>query len=420
MALLSFFPDPKVGNAILFLATVISIAFIFLMFEGLIPHLDKYLFSTEKAFDRWKLICFIINFFISFFIILAYFLTALSTQITIQFLGWDVLLPALFMIFYFGWNLIQIFYIRIGFEDFSVNINNKIDDKYGISKKKELTCLIFLIVAIIIPISMQLGTFIGLYSYFEPQSGDPIDPLIWYISSNVVVFIIIVITLWRLITLYVRSKKNNSPNTFASIFYILIWIVIWFRSFSFLNSLRSITQPTIEMEVVSRLIDILLMVVTAIMVLKSLGEKVYDSMLLNQNNMPFFLFAFTILYIEGQIIMITGAGTLTGVFADRNQISLINNFLIIIITVIYYWWYSEYSLERRGFILRKRYYPEDVALILNDFKEFLVNNDALDTDKVGDEKIEDFLRSKNLEIQEVKPSEVKPEINTENDLNSEM
>jgi len=43
ISLLSFIPYKSVGNAILFLATVISITFILLMFEGLIPQLEKYL-----------------------------------------------------------------------------------------------------------------------------------------------------------------------------------------------------------------------------------------------------------------------------------------------------------------------------------------------------------------------------------------
>lgn len=410
IGLLSLIPNKSVGDGVLFLATVISITFILLMLEGLVPQLEKYLFSPEKKFDRRKIISFTINFFISFFIVLVYFLAAPSTQITIQFLGWDVILPALFIIIYFSWNLVQIFFIRVGFEDISNNIDNKVIDKYGFSKKKEFVCLILLIVAIIIPVLMQLGTFFGLLPYFDPQSLGIQDPLIWYIGTHVIMVIIIIITSWRLITLYQRSKKINSTNAFASMFYVLIWIVIWFRSFSFLISLRGIIQPSTEMEIISRFIDILLMIFTAIMVLRSLGEKVYDSMIFNQNNMPFFLFSFTILYIEGQIIMITGAGTLAGIFAERNQINLINNFLIIIITVIFYWWYSEHSLERKGFIIRKRYYPEDVALIVNDFKEFLVNNNALDTNKIGTEKIQNFLNSKNLITPEVKHVKEEPEI----------
>ena len=70
IALLSFIPSSNVGNVILFLATTFSMAFIFLMFEGLIPQLEKHLFSPEKKFDQKKLICFLINYFIAFFIIL--------------------------------------------------------------------------------------------------------------------------------------------------------------------------------------------------------------------------------------------------------------------------------------------------------------------------------------------------------------
>lgn len=414
IALLSFIPDPNVGNVILFLATVVSITFIFLMFESLIPQLNKYFFSPEKKFDLRKLILFLVNFFISFIIVLIYFLNATSTQMQIQFLGWDVLLPGLFIIVYFGWNIIQIFFLKRGFEDISDKVNDKISIKYGISKKKEIIHLFFLILALIIPILIQLGTFFGFLPEFAPE-GDRV----LFIGCNIVILIILIITSWRLITLYQRSRKNNSTNTFSSIFYILIWIILWFRSFSFFNSFLNITQASTDPNILSSFIDILLLVFTSIMVLRGLGEKVYDSFIFNANNMPFFLYAFTLLYIEGQIIMITGAGTLTGIFANRNQINLYNNFLIIIITVIFYWWYSEYSLERRGFIIRKHYNPEDVAFVIQDFKEFLVNNNALDTNKIGEDKIQDFLRSRNLEIKKIKPSEEKSELIPNENLNND-
>lgn len=414
IALLSLIPDPNVGNATLFLATVVSITFIFLMFESLIPQLDKYFFSPEKKFDLRKLILFLVNFFISFIIVLIYFLNATSTQIQIQFLGWDVLLPGLFIIVYFGWNIIQIFFLKRGFEDISDKVNEKISIKYGISKKKEIIHLFFLILALIIPILIQLGTFFGFLPEFAPE-GDRV----LFIGCNIVILLILIITSWRLITLYQRSRKNNSTNTFSSIFYILIWIILWFRSFSFFNSFLNITQASTDPDIISSLIDILLLVFTSIMVLRGLGEKIYDSFIFNANNMPFFLYAFTLLYIEGQIIMITGAGTLTGIFANRNQINLYNNFLIIIITVIFYWWYSEYSLERKGFIIRKHYNPEDVAFVIQDFKEFLVNNNALDTNKIGEDKIQDFLRSRNLEIKKIKPSEEKSELKADANLNND-
>ncbi|MFW9988155.1 MAG: hypothetical protein ACFFC3_05825 [Candidatus Odinarchaeota archaeon] len=414
IALLSLIQNTNMGNAILFLATIVSVTFIFLMFEALIPQLEDYFFSSEKKFDKWKIIIYLINLLISFILILIYFLNATSTDIQIQFLGWDVILPALFIIIYFGWNIVQIFFLRRGFEAVSDKVNDKISIKFGYSKKKEVIHFVLMILALVIPFLIQLGTFFGFLSKFAP-GGDTI----LFIACNLVILLILIITSWRLITLYQRSKKNNSTNAFSSIFYILIWIILWFRSFSFLSALLNITEASTDPNIASSLIDILLLVFTAVMVLRGLGEKVYDSFIFNANNMPFFLFAFTILYIQGQIIMITGAGTLTAIFANRNQINLINNFLIIVITVIFYWWYSEYSLERKGFIIKKHYNPEDVALVIQDFKEFLVINNALDPNKVGDEKIQDFLRSKNLEIQEIKPLEEEYKTKTNENLKND-
>ena len=225
------------------------------MFESLIPQLDKYFFSPEKKFDLRKLILFLVNFFISFIIVLIYFLNATSTQMQIQFLGWDVLLPGLFIIVYFGWNIIQIFFLKRGFEDISDKVNDKISIKYGISKKKEIIHLFFLILALIIPILIQLGTFFGFLPEFAPE-GDRV----LFIGCNIVILLILIITSWRLITLYQRSRKNNSTNTFSSIFYILIWIILWFRSFSFFNSFLNITQASTDPDIISSLIDILLLV----------------------------------------------------------------------------------------------------------------------------------------------------------------
>jgi len=406
IALISLIPNW--GDLILFLATTISLAFIFLMFFGLIPKLNDFLFSTDKRFDRNKIFGFLIAFGISFVIILVYFLLGHSTQSSIQFLGWDLILPTIFIIIYFGWNIIQIFFLKVGFEDLSIKINNKVLTKFELSERKEYIAIAFLILGLAAPILMQIGTFYGFWSYFAPvNQGDPLDNLYLYIGWNVVVFIIIGITSWRLINLHLRSKKNETPNVFSSMFYIFIWLIIWYRVFSFTNALRGATQPT-GTDVIMAILDVLLMVATAILVLKGLGDKVYTSRIFNVNNMPFFLFAFTFLYIEGQIIMITGGGSLPGFFTDRNQVNLISNFLMLIITVFFFIWYSEYVLERKGLIMRKRYNQEEVILIVSDFKKYLEDNEALDINKIGDKEFQDFLQVKKLKIKGLKPLETEP------------
>ncbi|MFW9822568.1 MAG: hypothetical protein ACFFE4_06520 [Candidatus Thorarchaeota archaeon] len=401
IALLSFIPSSEVGTGILFLATTLSITFILLMFEGLIPQLESFLFSPEKVFDFKKIICFFINYLISFAIMLPYFLTASSNQITIQFLAWNIALPVIFLVVYFGWGLIQIFYLRIWFDNVSTKADEKIYEKYGSSKTKELVDLIILIVAIFIPVLLQLANY---YIFLDSFTSGPVDSIIWYAAWNITIIVMIIITSWRLITLFYRSRKISSSNSYSSIFYILLWLILWFRSFSFANALRGVIQPSNIGEIFTRLIDILLMIITAFLVLKSLGDKVYDSVIFKANNMPFFLFAFTILYIEGQIIMVTGWGALTGVFADRNQINLVNNFLIILIIISFYWWYSEHSLERKGYIVKKRFYPNDVVQIVYDFKDFLATRDYLDPDKVGVDDVQNFLDAKNIRVLEEEQS----------------
>jgi hypothetical protein len=379
------------------------------MFEGLIPQLEKYLFSAEKKLDRMKLIFFSANYLISIVLLLPYFLVGGSTQLVVQFLGWDIVLPVIFIVIYFGWNLIQIFYLRIGFENLSVKTDEKILDKLGMGQTKELVDVVMVILALVTPVLLQLGTFFGFLEDFNQTSED----FTLFVAFNIIIGLVIIFTSWRLGTLFYRSKKIGSSNSYSSTFYILIWLVIWFRSFSFLNSLKGVIQSSPDMEIISRLIDILLMVITSLLVLRSLGEKIYDSIILKANNLPFFLFAFTLLYIAGQIVMVTDAGSLTGVFANTNQINLANNFLIILITVSFYWWYAEHSLERKGFISKKRFYPEDVVLIVNDFKDFLETRGALDPNKLGETEVQNFLDSKNIKVQEVESLEVEKKVQFE-------
>ncbi|MHA2215643.1 MAG: hypothetical protein ACXACY_06900, partial [Candidatus Hodarchaeales archaeon] len=404
IALVSLIPGTEVGSVILFLATTFSLTFIFLMFEGLIPQLEKYIFSPEKKFDLRKFVFFFVNYLISLALILPYFL--LSPDIDTDFLRWDIALPVVFIVIYFGWNLIQIFYLRIGFEDISVKTEDKLVNSLGPSKTKELVDVVMLVLALAIPALLQLGMFFGFLDAFV-QSNEELGLVIF----TTIMGIIIISTSWRLITLFHRSRKMNSSNSYMSMLYILIWLILTFRSFSYLNSMKNVS--TQEVDILSSLIDIMLMVVTALLVLRSLGEKVYDSMLFNLNNLPFFLFSFTLLYIEGQIILITGAGSLTGFFGDRNQINLANNALIILVTLIFYWWYSEHSLEKKGYIVRKRFDHEDVVHVILDFKKFLEDNNALDSSKIGEPEIHGFLNLQKIQIPSKEPEEEHSEIEGE-------
>jgi len=142
------------------------------------------------------------------------------------------------------------------------------------------------------------------------------------------------------------------------------------------------------------------MILTAILVIKGLGSKTYKIRLFNPNNLAFFLFAFTLIYMEGQIVMITGAGSISGTYTNRSQVNLVNNFLVLLITLVFYWYYAEYSLKKHGLILKKMFKQEEVIVIVSDFKEYLINSGALDSNRISDLEFQNFLQQKKLDIKE--------------------
>ena len=143
--------------------------------------------------------------------------------------------------------------------------------------------------------------------------------------------------------------------------------------------------------------DVFLMIATAILVLRGLGGKIYKLKIFNDNNLPFFLFAFTILYVEGQVVMIIGGGYLSGIYSNRAQVNMVNNFLVLMITVFFYWYYAKYILEKKNLILKINYKQEEVIQIVKDFKEYLEERGILEKDKISDNEINDFLWNKRIQ-----------------------
>ena len=402
---LSFIANPIIGNVLLFIASTFSLTFIFLTIFGIIPKMKSFIFSPEKKFDRKKILSLIIAFAISTVIIALYFILTSLPEFPIQFLRWNYVLPYLFVGIYFGWNVIQIFFIRVGFEQYSVKVDNWVLKDKEDFKQNQFLSSIFLILALAVPVLIQIGTCFGFINYFEADPDNLFDPLLWFNGWNIAMFVVIAIISWRLITIYIKSQKNKTPNVFSSIFFILIWIIIWYRSFSFINSFRSVAEAG-GIDFFRILMDIFLMIFTTIMVLKGLGSKVTTSKILNENNLAFILFAFTILYIEGQIVMITGAGALVGSYTDRYQISMLNNFLILVVTISFYWWYSEYTLQRKNLILRKTFKPEEVIVVVRDFKEYLINSGALSANKISNNEFQNFLIKNKLDIDKLDKPEL--------------
>ena len=305
-----FLGSTTLGDTGLFLATMFSLSFIILMFLGIYSNFETYLFS--KSLDQQKILIFVGTLGLSFIVILLYFIFGNSTQILIQFLGWDYILPGFYILLYFGWNMAQIFFLKTGFESISDKANSKILPKRD-SKRNKTLSIVFLILAVLLPILTQLGTFFAFTPYFEPQPpSDSMEPLLWFNGWNIAMYIVILLISYRLIFLFIKSMKNDTFNIFSSVFFILIWLIIWYRSFSFINSFRSVTDTeALGIDAFRAFIDVLLMIFTAVLVIRSLGNRTFKFRIFNPNNLAFFLYAFTLIYIEGQIVMITGAGSIS-------------------------------------------------------------------------------------------------------------
>jgi len=397
-----FLGSTTLGNIGLFLATVFSLSFILLMFIGVSSKFESYLFS--KSLDQQKTMIFIATLGFSFIVILLYFLFGSSTQIPIQFIGWDYILPGFYILVYFGWNLAQIFFLKTSFEDIAFKANDKILTDSNSNRNKYFS-IIFLILAISISILTQLGTYFAFVPFFEPQT--PTDSsLIWFNGWNIAMYVVIFFISYRLVFLYIKSINNNTPNIFSSIFFVLVYLIIWYRSFSFINSFRSVSSALVAgIDAFRAFIDIILMIFTAILVIRGLGSRTFKFRIFNPNNLAFFLFAFTLIYIEGQIVMITGAGSISGTYTNRSQVNLVNNFAVLLITIIFYWFYSEYTLKKNGLILKQNFNQKEVIEIVTDFKSYLINSGALDLEKINDWEFQNFLKDKNLAVEKERESE---------------
>jgi len=344
--------------------------------------------------------------------VLLYFLFGHSEQIkqisTIEFIifiGWDYILPGFYIIVYFGWNIAQIFFLKTEFEAIAFKADERVISDSNANRNKYLS-MIFLILAISIPILTQVGTYFAFIPFFEPQT--PTDSsLLWFNGWNIAMYGVIVLISYRLVFLYIKSVKNDTHNIFSSIFFVLVWLIIWYRSFSFINSFRSVSGA-VGIDAFRALIDILLMIFTAILVIRGLGSRTFKFRIFNPNNLAFFLFAFTLIYIEGQIVMITGAGSISGTYTNRSQVNLVNNFGVLLITIIFYWFYSEYTLKKNGLILKQMFNQKEVIQIVTDFKSHLINRGALDSGNFNESDFQQFLRTKKLSDEEQRQTEDDP------------
>jgi hypothetical protein len=290
-----------------------------------------------------------------------------NTQFAISWLGFSELLPIIFVVVFIGWNLIQIHFVKGSFQEISMQVENKLIVQKEDQKRKNTYIILFLVMGLLTPLILHTLTVIGFWSDFESIRATDEAAFNTFIGWMILMFVIIIATDYWQIRLYVKSKKNETPNVFSNMFYILISILLWFRSFGFINTFRSSTAQTIGSEIFLGIGNVFLLGLTSIMVLRGLAERVKKSGIFNEDSIPFLVYALTIMYVTGQVVMIQGG------FDNKQSLDMFNNSLLLITGLLYYLWYSNYILQREGWIGKSYMTLDEVKSVVfefaNDLKE---------------------------------------------------
>ena len=109
--------------------------------------------------------------------------------------------------------------------------------------------------------------------------------------------------------------------------------------------------------------NILLVIITAVFVLRMIAKEVRETKKMNIDAIPFLVFALVVMYIAGQVALILGSVTTT------TQVDLVNNSILLLSSIVYYLWYTQYILQRKDYIKRNRYTIKEIKGVLMEFAE---------------------------------------------------
>jgi len=350
-----------VKNAVNIITFTVVLGFLFLMICTFIPALSKHLFEEEGSFT--KIIISVIAFALSFIIVLIWALFG-EEEVTISFLKFSQLLPYFFIVVFLGWNILQIHFLKDGFN----TLANKAEDRMIVqqvdNKKKNIAAIPFLVLSLVLPLLLHFFTVWAFWA--DAQALVSIDPNApgKYIAWVVVIGILYLgMDAWQ-VYLFIRSKKYSTVNVYSSIFYIFIILVILFRTYGFITSFLS-ALSTVGTTVVNALGNILLVILTAVFVLRMIAKEVKETKKMNIDAIPFLVFALVLMYIAGQVVLILGSVTTT------TQVDIVNNSILLVSSVVYYIWYSQYILQRKDYIKRTRYTIEEIKGVMTEFADSL-------------------------------------------------
>ncbi len=351
-----------------------------------------------------KLLLFLLLFGISVGISVLAFYGSENFPVQYQF---ETMLPVLYMLIFFGWNVIQIFFIKKGLEDISTKVEQKVFKGETSSAGKNDKGVAFLVLGILVPAGMLAGV-IALLFYDDTSSGF----LLWNHPIGQVVFIAWIAAMVLLIgassfnalVLYRQTVKHETPSVFSSIVHMLFLVYILFRSYQFINAAgKSFQDPAQQMSWANDLLDACIMVLTLLLLFKGLGSKLSRASLFSKNNLPFMTFLFSTVVIMGNMVLILGINVGgSAVKMPQALVSAINGFMMMAVAVIYYFSYLKRALMQRNQLEKDNYSLHEVQKLFVEYTDTIAGRFA--TEKAGlRAELERFLLSHEIDVPTYSP-----------------
>jgi hypothetical protein len=387
---------PNVLLFALYVAT--SLVFTFLILFA-ISSADASAPLVVQGSNLKKLLLFLLIFGLSVGITVLAFYGSESFPVQYQF---ETMLPVLYMLIFFGWNVIQIFFIKKGIEDISVKVEQKAFKGETSSEGKKGKGAAFLLLGIIVPAGMLVGV-IALLFYDETSSGN----ILWTHPIGQVVFIVWIAAMvlllgtssFNALVLYRQTVKHETPSVFSSLAHMLFLIYIFFRSYQFINALgKAFQNPSQSMSWANDLLDAVFMVLTLLLLFKGLGSKLSRASLFNKNNLPFMTFLFSTVVIMGNMVLVLGinvGGTTTQL--PQAVVSAINGFMMMAVAMVYYFFYLKRALMQRDQLEKDNYTLHEVQKLFVEYTDTIAGKFAMEKAGLHSE-MERFLLSNEIDV----------------------
>ena len=110
-----------------------------------------------------------------------------------------------------------------------------------------------------------------------------------------------------------------------------------------------------------------------------IAKRVKQTKKINEDAIPFLVFALVIMYIAGQVVMILGS-----IEGNQIYVNITNNSILLVSSIAYYMWYSQYILQRRDYIKRTRYTIEEIKGVMTEFADNLKETAPSESENIND------------------------------------